>query len=46
MVLPYDTWEAQAETVLRRAAADAETTTGDTMGGLVTVRPFDLSILD
>jgi hypothetical protein len=46
MVLPYESWQASAETALVRAAEDPETTTGDTVRGLVTARPFSLSLLD
>jgi hypothetical protein len=45
MVLPYDSWTAQAEVALSRAAEDPATTTGDRIRGLVTARPFELSLL-
>lgn len=46
MVLPYDSWTAQAEAALSRAAEDSETTTGNSIRGLVMDRPFDLSLLN
>jgi hypothetical protein len=46
MVLPYESWQGSAEDAVVRAADDPDTTTGDTVRGLVTARPFSLSLLD
>lgn len=45
MVLPYASWEAEAERALIRAAEDPKTTTGDELRALVLTRPFDVRAL-